>query len=63
MPVGCCGCAEGGKQKAVPVAHKERLERERKKKCAETMCPFVMSTDPSCAARAGCEKGTCVLVP
>src|SRR5437868_335577 len=45
---GCCGCSEGGKQRAVPRKGRDAYEKKRKAVCRETMCPQLMSEDPSC---------------
>jgi hypothetical protein len=58
---GCCGCNEGGKQKAVPKRDSEKLEKKRKSSCKQTMCTMVISQDASCSARAVCKERTCAL--
>ena len=58
---GCCGCSEGGKQRAIPGKAAATYEKKRKATCKETMCAAVMSDHPSCAARAVCKEGTCAL--
>jgi hypothetical protein len=59
---GCCSCTEGGKQRAVPVAARSSYESRRKAMCRQTMCPALMSEDPSClASRAVCKDGACAL--
>jgi hypothetical protein len=59
---GCCGCNEGGKQRAVPKKARETYEKKRAAICKNTMCPQLMSEDTSCVARAVCkEKKTCAL--
>jgi hypothetical protein len=61
MPEGCCGCNEGGKQKAVPAKGSEKLETKRKSGCKQTMCSQMISQDPSCSSRAVCKENRCVL--
>lgn len=59
---GCCGCHEGGKQRAIPARAREAYERKRKSICKGTVCPALMSDDPSClAAGAACKEGKCAL--
>jgi hypothetical protein len=58
----CCGCTGGGKQKAVPRKEKASHERARQARCAGTLCPAVMSQDPSCSATSAvCKEGQCAL--
>jgi len=59
LPADCCGCSAGGKLHAVPRSEQagELLRYER---CRKTvLCPQVMSTDPSCHAKARCVSGQC----
>jgi hypothetical protein len=58
---GCCGCHEGGKQRAIPVKAREAYEKKRKALCKETACPALMSEDPTCEKRAVCKEGACTL--
>jgi hypothetical protein len=59
---GCCGCNEGGKQRAIPAKAREGYEKKRHAACHNTMCPALMSEDPSCVvAHAVCKEGTCGL--
>jgi hypothetical protein len=59
---GCCGCHEGGKQRAIPGRAKAAYEKKRKSICRDTACPALMSDDPSClAGEAVCKEGTCKL--
>jgi hypothetical protein len=59
---GCCGCTEGGKQRAVPVKARDGYEKKRKAICRKTMCPQLMSEDQSCVSgHAVCKEGTCGL--
>src|SRR5262245_59432955 len=50
VPDDCCPCSAGGKQRAIPLAKRDAYEKERRERCAETMCTSMMSTDPSCSA-------------
>lgn len=57
---GCCGCSEGGKQRGIPSKARDAYEKKRQNICRKTMCPQLMSEDPSCeAARAVCKGGVC----
>ena len=61
-PDDCCGCTGGGKQRALPRKDKAGFERARQARCADTLCPAVMSQDPSCAATSAvCKEGKCTL--
>src|SRR4051812_7880801 len=57
----CCPCSEGGKQRAIPKKEKAAYEKDRKKRCAGTMCTEVMSQDSSCSQRPFCGAGICEL--
>ncbi|HZL18457.1 MAG TPA: hypothetical protein VFG23_12010 [Polyangia bacterium] len=57
----CCPCAEGGKQHAIPKKGKDSYEKDRKKRCANTVCAEMISTDPSCSQRPFCGAGICEL--
>ena len=62
VPDDCCGCTGGGKQRALPRKDKDGFERARQARCADTLCPAVMSQDPSCAATSAvCKEGKCTL--
>jgi len=41
VPADCCGCSNGGKQKAIPAREKAKYERERQARCADTLCAAV----------------------
>lgn len=58
---GCCGCNEGGKQRAIPKKARDGYEKKRQGICKKTMCPQLMSEDQSCEARAVCKEKTCAL--
>jgi hypothetical protein len=62
VPVDCCDCANGGKQRAISKKNVAAVQAERKARCAQTMCTMMMSTDPSCGQRADCVAGACALV-
>jgi hypothetical protein len=57
----CCACAEGGKQHAIPKKQKDAYEKDRKKRCADTACTEMASTDPSCSQLPFCGAGICEL--
>jgi hypothetical protein len=63
VPVGCCGCSNGGQQRAVAASHVDRIEQERKKQCEDRACLDVISKHRSCAQVPVCREGRCVLVP
>jgi hypothetical protein len=57
----CCPCSQGGKARAIPRKQKDTYEKDRKKRCADTACTEMMSTDPSCAQVPFCGAGICEL--
>jgi hypothetical protein len=61
VPDDCCPCEQGGKQRAIPKKQKDAYEKDRKKRCADTACTDMMSTDPSCSAKPFCGAGICEL--
>jgi hypothetical protein len=61
VPEGCCGCNEGGKQRAIPRKARDGYEKKRQVICKKTMCPQLMSEDPSCVGRAVCKEKTCAV--
>lgn len=61
VPDDCCPCSQGGALRALPRKQKDTYEKDRKKRCAGTMCAEVVSQDPSCAQRPFCGAGICEL--
>jgi hypothetical protein len=59
-PEECCDCMNGGKLHAVAKAHALTKEM-RAQKCSGIMCPTMVSNDPSCAKKAACVSGQCVM--
>jgi len=57
----CCPCSQGGKARAIPRKQKDTYEKDRKKRCADTACTEMMSTDPSCSQEPFCGVGICEL--
>ena len=57
----CCPCSQGGKARAIPKKQKDAHEKDRKKRCADTVCTEMMSTDPSCSQEPFCGAGICEL--
>lgn len=57
----CCPCNQGGKQRAIPKKDKATYEKDRKKRCAGTVCTEMMSDDPSCTQVPFCGAGICEL--
>ena len=57
----CCPCSQGGKARAIPKKQKDTYEKDRKKRCADTACTEMMSTDPTCAQEPVCNAGICEL--
>jgi hypothetical protein len=58
---GCCGCNEGGKQRAIPKRARDAYEKKRQNICKKTMCPQIMSEDQTCVGRAVCKEKSCAL--
>jgi hypothetical protein len=58
---GCCGCTGGGKALAIAKSHTDDYDGLLAFECGATVCPTVMSTDPSCRLAPHCEAGKCVL--
>jgi hypothetical protein len=61
VPDDCCACSQGGKQRAIPKKQKDTYEKERKKRCADTACTEMESTDPTCTQQPFCGAGICEL--
>jgi hypothetical protein len=57
----CCPCSQGGKQRAIPKKQKDAYEKDRKKRCADTACTEMMSTDATCTQEPACHAGICEL--
>jgi len=57
----CCPCSQGGKQRAIPKKQKDGYEKDRKKRCADTACTEMMSTDSTCTQEPVCNAGICEL--
>src|SRR5580700_9917603 len=55
----CCGCRQGGTQKAIAKATLEQELKAINKRCEGTMCIQAISTSPSCAQSPVCRSGTC----
>jgi hypothetical protein len=57
----CCPCSQGGKARAIPKKQRDTYEKDRKKRCADTACTDMMSTDPTCSMEPFCGVGICEL--
>jgi hypothetical protein len=57
----CCPCSQGGKARSIPRKQLADYEKDRKKRCADTACTEMMSTDPTCAQEPFCGAGICEL--
>jgi hypothetical protein len=57
----CCPCSQGGKARAIPKKQQDTYEKDRKKRCADTACTEMMSTDTSCSQVPFCGAGICEL--
>ena len=58
---GCCGCVNGGIDKAISNNRLEEYHAERKVECKNVLCPKVISNDISCSLNPECIEGTCKL--
>lgn len=61
VPDGCCGCANGGKQKAVAKRDEAKVLAARRTSCKDVMCTMMVSSDPTCGKRATCLEGECAM--
>lgn len=59
--VGCCGCQQGGKKRAISKAALKSYQAKMDKNCAKKMCMQVISKDESCQKVADCIDGQCQL--
>lgn len=59
----CCGCTAGGKATSIHEQYSENWQDTIESKCAEIMCPAVMSNHWTCAAEARCIGNKCTLEP
>lgn len=57
----CCGCRQGGKQRAIKKQAVQDWEAKLLVTCADIMCPQVISNDISCQQKPHCEDGHCQL--
>ncbi len=58
VPDGCCGCANGGKQRGAAKKDEAALRAAQRTACKDVMCTMMVSTDPSCGKRATCLAGS-----
>lgn len=54
VKAGCCGCNEGGKQIALNQEMAKKQTETINSTCGDTMCPQMISKDPSCQQSAKC---------
>lgn len=60
---GCCNCNNGGQKVAINSQSVSEWDKANKSHCESTMCPAMVSVDPSCAANATavCQAGACTI--
>lgn len=58
---GCCGCNQGGKQRAIAVTAEAAWLEKLASTCGDTFCMQMISRDPSCSQRVACVQGRCEL--
>jgi hypothetical protein len=60
----CCGCNAGGRKLAIRKDAVAAFQSSHEQRCADQMCPQVISTDPSCDAEAICgSRNHCRVAP
>jgi hypothetical protein len=59
----CCDCNAGGRAISIGRARVKAHEKELASRCRGTMCPQMISNDPSCSSTAACVAGRCALAP
>lgn len=57
----CCGCRQGGKQKAINKHEANNYMNELNAQCGDMACIQMISNDPSCGADPICLDGKCAL--
>jgi hypothetical protein len=57
----CCGCNQGGKQRAIAINGSQAWLDKLASDCADTFCAQVISRDASCGKKAVCLKSQCQL--
>lgn len=57
----CCGCNQGGKQKAIAKINKNIWTRYLDARCGDMMCMQIISHHPSCSQLPACINGHCQL--
>jgi hypothetical protein len=57
----CCGCKQGGKQKAINKSASQAMLASMEQACTGTICMQMISTDATCSKVAACVEGECVL--
>ena len=60
---GCCGCSMGGSNTAINKLYEEAWNIELSSKCANVLCPAVISKNPSCFSEPRCVEWVCTPVP
>jgi hypothetical protein len=59
---GCCDCAHGGKQRAVPRRNQAKQLFAQRASCGkDVLCVTMMSNDASCRQRAACVDHVCAM--
>jgi hypothetical protein len=58
----CCGCGGGGSAQVINKTFVEHWQQILSEKCADTMCPMVMSEHWTCHAETKCMEGQCVFI-
>lgn len=61
MKENCCGCNQGGKQKAIAKINKNMWTRYLDARCVDIMCMQIISHDLSCSQFPACINGHCQL--
>lgn len=57
----CCGCRQGGSQKAIHKSQVLSAKTDLKARCDSVACMAVISNHKSCKQKSRCKSGSCVL--
>ncbi|MFH1445528.1 MAG: hypothetical protein ABIF08_03550 [Nanoarchaeota archaeon] len=61
VPDGCCTCSSGGKATSINKNYEKEHIDSRYVDCLGTMCPMIISDDPTCFATPKCVENECTV--